>query len=553
MPTLNEWLSGVSDDGVPLPPERVQAYRRLVAVRNGISPSWNECVHRGPILRERKADLCGRRGQMFPVYSCGLHGECVHTRFCEKQPEKICWQCEDATDGPGLRFVDLTVIVPCHNYGRYLEACIDSVLASDRLPLSLVIVDDASTDDTPEICRRRGVRSLRVECRDVHKARAAGLAGVTSKYVLFLDADNTIPPTYLSTAVDRLETDRGLAGVFPVLMGFDGGEGPRNGTGDAPEIVTADDIEPRNFCDAGTVWRSDVLRQSGAFEIEITPGSPAADWRVAREVLRSGPWKIARGTVPLNYRVHASQMSRDPVDYWTAADLRNERVTIISALSGRWHHWPDQRAWVARQAWPEIDWIIVDSSKERPSISELGLDGWRGNLSLIRHDLGERGLADRDRVSQITTRKRVETVVSSIYNRAIAAAQTEFVFFLEDDVFPKRDDAIGQLMRRMGPRVAGVSGAYPHRYAEDHACAFSLPWRSGLFSLEGPECERVGGSGFGCLLARRSVLRRFPLSGDRESSPHYDVDLGERVAPLGWEMWLDRSVMCDHRVERPSV
>lgn len=101
MPLLHEWLAGKTDAGEMLPADRVEAYRRYVAQREGMPPDWEVCVHRGAILQERTADLCGRRGQTFPVYQCALHGECVLTRFCQKQPERICWMCDDATSTGG--------------------------------------------------------------------------------------------------------------------------------------------------------------------------------------------------------------------------------------------------------------------------------------------------------------------------------------------------------------------------------------------------------------------------------------------------------------------
>ena len=42
------------------------------------------------------------------------------------------------------------VIVPCYNYGRFLRECVESVL-SQPVEVRVLIIDDASTDDTPEV------------------------------------------------------------------------------------------------------------------------------------------------------------------------------------------------------------------------------------------------------------------------------------------------------------------------------------------------------------------------------------------------------------------
>ncbi len=99
MTSIREWLAGTTDDGVALPLDRVRWYRRKVAeMESGTAPAWETCRHRGEVSNLRKANLCGRNNELFPVYRCALHGECVLTRFCEKQPERLCHLCEDAVD-----------------------------------------------------------------------------------------------------------------------------------------------------------------------------------------------------------------------------------------------------------------------------------------------------------------------------------------------------------------------------------------------------------------------------------------------------------------------
>ena len=55
-----------------------------------------------------------------------------------------------------------SIIVPCHNYGRYLERCLRSCLRQEliaREDFEIIVVDDASTDDTYErLVRMRGSR-----------------------------------------------------------------------------------------------------------------------------------------------------------------------------------------------------------------------------------------------------------------------------------------------------------------------------------------------------------------------------------------------------------
>ena len=60
----------------------------------------------------------------------------------------------------------VSVVIACYNHGRFLPAAVESVLAQDFIDYELVICDNASTDETPELCRRYTdprIRYLRFE------------------------------------------------------------------------------------------------------------------------------------------------------------------------------------------------------------------------------------------------------------------------------------------------------------------------------------------------------------------------------------------------------
>jgi glycosyltransferase involved in cell wall biosynthesis len=89
-----------------------------------------------------------------------------------------------------------TVITPVRNGGRYIACAIESALAQLGGDDELLVIDDGSTDRTPEIVRSfddtrlRLIVSLR---RGVSAARNTGLALATGEFVAFLDADDEWP------------------------------------------------------------------------------------------------------------------------------------------------------------------------------------------------------------------------------------------------------------------------------------------------------------------------------------------------------------------------
>lgn len=86
-----------------------------------------------------------------------------------------------------------SVVIPTHNYGHYLATTIDSVFAQDRSDVELIVVDDASSDDTPTVVERYGDALIYVRLDQnvgPAKAWAIGLQIATGEITLKLDADD---------------------------------------------------------------------------------------------------------------------------------------------------------------------------------------------------------------------------------------------------------------------------------------------------------------------------------------------------------------------------
>ena len=93
----------------------------------------------------------------------------------------------------------VSVIVPVYNAEKYLNRCVDSILAQTITELECILVDDGSTDSSPAICDEYAARDSRVKV--IHKpngrassARNAGIRAAQGEYIAFVDSDDWISP-----------------------------------------------------------------------------------------------------------------------------------------------------------------------------------------------------------------------------------------------------------------------------------------------------------------------------------------------------------------------
>lgn len=104
----------------------------------------------------------------------------------------------------------LSIIVPIYNVGPYLRRCVDSILAQTFSDYELILVDDGSPDDCPQICDLYALRDNRI--RVIHKAngglsdaRNAGLDIAQGDYIGFVDSDDYIEPQMYQRLIEALE------------------------------------------------------------------------------------------------------------------------------------------------------------------------------------------------------------------------------------------------------------------------------------------------------------------------------------------------------------
>ncbi len=100
------------------------------------------------------------------------------------------------------------IVIPLYNKAACVGRAIRSIRAQTETDWRLIVVDDGSTDDGPDVVRGfddRRIEMIRQENAGPGAARNAGIAKATAKYIAFLDADDEWYPWYLKNALQAIE------------------------------------------------------------------------------------------------------------------------------------------------------------------------------------------------------------------------------------------------------------------------------------------------------------------------------------------------------------
>ena len=223
----------------------------------------------------------------------------------------------------------IDVVIPCYNYGRFLRQCVDSVLDQSHRNLRVVIIDDASHDDTAGICAELAARDSRVEIVR-HAINAGHIATyneaiqlASGDYMLLMSADDFILPEALARAVAILDAHPDIGLVCGSWVLYHSDEPPPYpiydisfvGRGPVNSAAFMESLAIGNFVSTPTaIVRTSVQKQLGGYRKDLPHAHDYEMW--IRFALYS---KVACISAPqAAYRRHASNIS---LRYGVAADF----------------------------------------------------------------------------------------------------------------------------------------------------------------------------------------------------------------------------------------
>lgn len=281
----------------------------------------------------------------------------------------------------------VSVVVTCFDYGRWLAGCVDSALEQPGVDVDVLIVDDASRDDSAAVARALAARDPRV--RVVVHARNRGhvpsvnqaLGLVDGDYVVKLDADDLLTPGSLARSVALLEAHPEVGFVYGRALRF--GVHAADRMSRLHRIVQARTVavtdRPRRIdtrarrwtiwpgaawlervCGRGAncisqpevVMRAATLRTVGGYDERLPHTSDLAMW--LRLASRADVGHVD-GAIQGLYRVHPQGLQRT-VHAGKLTDLRGRLAAFESVLAGA--------------AVPQAD-VLLDTARRRLAVEAL--------------------------------------------------------------------------------------------------------------------------------------------------------------------------------------
>ncbi|RYE64602.1 MAG: glycosyltransferase [Oxalobacteraceae bacterium] len=218
----------------------------------------------------------------------------------------------------------IDVVVPNYNYGRYLRACVTSILSQEGVTVRVLIIDNASTDDSADIALSIAKEDDRVELvlrtdnLGSHKSFNEGIDWAKGDYFLLLCSDDFLLPGALRRATEIMERNKSIAFCY-------GRDVPVSGNAAIPRIAPQPCPAPfrltggrafiAGFCCMGVfqipgpsiVVRTSVQKRVGHYRDSL-PHSD--DYEVWLRLAMHGPVAGLR-TLQAGVRSHENNRSRE--------------------------------------------------------------------------------------------------------------------------------------------------------------------------------------------------------------------------------------------------
>lgn len=210
----------------------------------------------------------------------------------------------------------VSVVIPVYNEQRYVDSCLRSVLSQTFEDFEVVVVDDGSTDSTPDIVRRHAATDDRIRYHrqtngGIVAALNTGLALAAAPTIARLDGDDEMMPDRLALQMQLLDDRPDLGGVATDFVMMDA-DGRRIGEVRSPltSLTAVEDYLARGnpvvFPHSSMMFRHAVVDQVGGYRDEYRDSE---DVDLFTRFIDAGHPIVVLPQVLLRHRIHSASIS----------------------------------------------------------------------------------------------------------------------------------------------------------------------------------------------------------------------------------------------------
>ena len=205
----------------------------------------------------------------------------------------------------------ISIIIPCYNHGKYIQDAIDSVLKQTFQDFEIIVIDDGSNDKLTqkvlsEISHSR-LKIFRLENKGVSNARNFGIKSSVGQYILLLDADDIIRPTFLEKSLSILKSNPLIKTVTADVMLF----GRKKGGYHLPKF-TLEKLIAQNVLVITSLFRRADFDKTLGFNVNMKNGFE--DWDFWISLLKTGGDVYRIPEYLILYRIIARSRNRSISD-----------------------------------------------------------------------------------------------------------------------------------------------------------------------------------------------------------------------------------------------
>ena len=208
----------------------------------------------------------------------------------------------------------VTVVIPCYNSMRYIAETMETVLNQTYQDFEVLVVNDGSTDDTPnwvdQLSKQEPkVRMVSQANQGLAGARCTGVTNARGKYIAFIDDDDLWESTKLEKQVNSLENNpkAGICYTWTALADSEGKATGRVIASDAEGDVWKQMTEMNIVCCGSTpMIRRSCFDEVGLFFHDV---SPSDDWDMWWRIAAKYPFTVIKQPL-IRYRQHPNNSSK---------------------------------------------------------------------------------------------------------------------------------------------------------------------------------------------------------------------------------------------------